>query len=90
MNYNTVNIELERGLSDENGIQHREVILREMIVKDLLNGIETKNEEKRAVHILAGRILQIGQIKNPGLLLIEKLNLQDYQKIVDAANTMDG
>ena len=90
MQYATVKVELEKGFTDDNDVKHREVVLREMIVKDLLNASKVQDEEARAVHILAGRVLQIGGIENPGLLLIEKLNLTDYSKLVEAANQLDG
>ena len=90
MHYQTTKIELPTGLRDENDVQHREVILREMIVKDLLAASNIKDEEARAVHILAQRVLKIGAIENPGMALIEKLNLKDYGAIIEAANNLDG
>ncbi len=89
MNYATTIIQLDRGLRDENGIEHKELILREMIVKDLLSPHSNLSDDARGVHILAQRVLQIGNIKNPGMALVEKLNFKDYSLIVAAANKMD-
>ncbi len=89
MQYKTTEVELERGLVDEHDVCHRALVLREMIVKDLLSATNIVDEETRAVHILANRVMRIGGIEHPGLLLIEKLNLQDYSKIVEAANQLD-
>ncbi|MCH9852976.1 MAG: phage tail assembly protein [Alphaproteobacteria bacterium] len=89
MSYQTVTVELERGLKDADDVSHKELVLREMIVKDLLSAGNVKDEEARAVHILANRVLRIGGIENPGLVLVEKLNLRDYEKIVEAANRLD-
>ena len=89
MTYRTVTVNLERGL-ESGGVNHKDIIIREMIVADMKNIPTNLSAEERAIMIISKRVISMGNIEFPTPDMFDKLTFNDFQKILDATSKFDG